>query len=53
MENQFDKDAYVAEFSQKLAQFTNHPLNYYKPKDFKFMGLGGQSKVLSFFSDTV
>jgi len=53
MENQFDKDAYVAEFGQKLAQFTNHPLNYYKPKDFKFMGLGGQSKVLGFFSETI
>lgn len=52
MDNVFDKEAYAAEFSQKLSQFSNHPLNYYKPRDFKFMGLGGQSKVLSFYSET-
>lgn len=52
MDNAFDKEAYAAEFGQKLAQFSNHPLNYYQPKNFKFMGLGGQSKVLSFYSET-
>ena len=52
MDNKFDKEAYAADFGKKLSLFSNHPLNYYQPRDFKFMGLGGQSKVLSFYSET-
>lgn len=53
MDQLFDKDAYVKDFSEKLESFSNHPLNYYEPKQFKFAGLGGQSKVLSFYSQKI
>lgn len=41
MDLEFDKDAYVKSFEERLATFENHPLNYYKPSKFKFAGLGG------------
>ena len=49
---QIERDNYVKEFSKRLSAFVNHPLNSYKPTNFKWKGQGGQSKVLGFFSQT-
>lgn len=43
---------YAKEFEKRLAAFVNHPLNLYKPSNFRWLGSGGQSKVLSFYSET-
>ena len=51
MEQGFDKQAYVTSFESKLSEYENHPLNHYQPTKFRFAGLGGQSKVLSFYSE--
>ena len=49
---QIERENYVKEFAKRLAAFVNHPLNSYEPTDFKWKGEGGQSKVLSFYSQT-
>ena len=49
---QIERENYVAEYSKNVANFPNHPLNQYQPKNFAFKGQGGQSKVLSFFSES-
>ena len=49
---QIERDNYVKEFSKRLQAFVNHPLNSYKPTNFKWKGQGGQSKVLGFYSQT-
>ena len=43
---------YAKEFENRLAAFVNHPLNIYQPSNFRWLGSGGQSKVLNFFSAT-
>lgn len=43
----------MEEFESALQRYANHPLNSYEPTDFKFAGKGGQSEVLSFYSNTL
>ena len=47
---QIERENYVKAFAERLAAFVNHPLNSYKPSNFKWKGQGGQSKVLGFYS---
>ena len=56
MEKDFEKRTrklYLKEFKNRIKAFENHPLLSYEPDKFKFIGEGGQAKVLSFYSGTL
>jgi hypothetical protein len=53
MDSKIEKKIYLKEFKKRLDQYINHPLHNYKPSNFNFLSQGGQSKVLSFYSENL
>ncbi|CDW79880.1 kelch motif family protein [Stylonychia lemnae] len=53
MDFKIQKKLYLKEFNKNLEKYVNHPLHEYKPANIQFLAQGGQSKILSFYSENM
>lgn len=53
MDYKIERKLYLKEFKKRLDKYINHPLHNYKPTNFNYLSQGGQSKVLSFHSNSL